>query len=127
MYETKYGTDGDRNPGDFPASVVEFVHRLEQDDTLKETTTDIQIVVRDADSPVGAEVYVREHGNEGLWIDESGDRPTMEGSGSRISKRVQDLARNAFGEEMRVTQYEDDTHSETTITPTRTERQRLTA
>ncbi len=103
---------------DSPETITDFVDRLADNDRVASANTSVEVTVREADTSVGTEVYVREYGNEGMWVDDSGDRPTMEGSGSDVSKAVQDIASDVFGQQMRVTQYEDDTCSETTITPT---------
>lgn len=114
-----FGSEG-QDANDFPHDVVRFARKVARDDQIVDAGTLVEVRVREADTDVGAEVYVLEHGNAGREFDDSTVPPRIIGDGSPVSKRVQDIAREFFDhhDAYSVEQYEDTTRSETTVVPT---------
>lgn len=89
-------------------SLEDLKTRLENDELIQSRIVDITLE--------DGKLTVKEHGNPDVYVDESGEKPTMEGEGE-VPKRVQDLADEVLGREnyRSPTVYEDDTTSETII------------
>lgn len=88
-------------------SLRDLQNRLEEDDLIQNRLVDISLD--------DGKLTVKEHGNPDVTVDESGDKPTMNGTGE-VPKRVQNLSDEILGHNSyKCTVYEDDTTSETTI------------